>query len=103
MPAEMVQPERDRPGMVAMPWARPTSSTSFTVALRAVLRPVAIRSEQKRMQPVTSRAQLTNTGLLPRPSTYFFTGRMRNRGRVPTMTRKTRRRVSGGSPLPGWR
>ena len=63
----------------------------YTVALRAVLRPVAMRSERNRMQPVTSRAKLTNTGLLPRSSTYFFTGRMRNRGRVPTMPRKNSR------------
>ena len=65
----MVVPEREMPGQVAMAWATPTSSTSSMVAVFSVLRPFFTRSLANSRQPVTSRAQLTKTGLLPSAST----------------------------------
>ena len=52
MPAVIVLPEREIPGIVATHWQRPMMSASFTVMLRSVRLPWGMRSEMKRMQPV---------------------------------------------------
>ena len=59
MPAVMVVPERERPGITASAWPQPTIKASATVAFLAVLWPRAMRSEKNRINPVASRAQET--------------------------------------------
>ena len=93
-------PDREMPGSVPTAWAQPTSRASATVAFRAFLRPLAIRSEKKRMKPVASRATETKVTLLMASSTRPFTGRMANSGSVATIIIITSRRVGGGGAPP---
>ena len=85
MPAEMVVPDRDRPGTTATAWPTPTSRASNSVADLAPFFPRAMRSEKNRSRPVTSRAQPTKMVLLYRLSTWSLMGRMTKRGRVATI------------------
>ena len=82
IPAAMVVPDRDRPGTTATACAQPTRSASSIVDDRAVLRPWAMRSEKKRMQPVASRAKPMKRVLPYRPSTLSLMGRITKSGRV---------------------
>ena len=56
MPAVIVVPERDRPGIVATHWQSPMISASRKRMFFSVRLPGAIRSDTKSMQPVSSNA-----------------------------------------------
>ena len=60
MPAVMVVPERESPGMVATHWHRPMVRASRKRMLRSVRVPGAILSETKSIQPVSSSAAPMN-------------------------------------------
>ena len=88
-------PDRERPGTTATAWPTPTSRASSMVADLGPFLPRAIRSEKKRMQPVTARAQPTKMVLPYSPSTLSLMGRMTNRGRVATMIIRISRPLGG--------
>ena len=101
IPAEMVAPDREMPGIMATAWAQPTSSASVTVAFFAVLRPRASRSEKKRMKPVRSSIQDTGMELTKRASMAPLRNTITKRGNVPRMISITSRRAGGGAPRSG--
>ncbi len=101
----MVVPDRERPGTTATAWAHAhQQSIQHGGRLGPFLAP-AIRSEKKRMQPVTARAQPTKMVLPYSPSTLSLMGRMTNRGSVPKMISRISRPLgavaSSASVSPG--
>ena len=61
IPAVMVVPERERPGIVATHWHRPIISASEIVMLAAFFVPGFILSATNSIQPVSTRATPMNT------------------------------------------
>ena len=94
-PMEMVMPDREMPGHVAMACPAPTISTSAKVALFSVFLPLRMRSQPKSSAPVTSSAIPTKMVLLYSASTMWRKGRMTNSGSVPTMMSRISRRAGG--------
>ena len=45
-PMQMVMPDREMPGQVAMAWPAPTRRTSAMVAVRSFFRPLGTRSQK---------------------------------------------------------
>ena len=97
MPVQMVEPEREMPGMVATSWAAPTASALLPVMFSAVRRPRSCREAVRSSSPVSRKQNpSTVTSLsVEKPSTKSLMKNISSRGANESSKNSSIRRMGG--------